>query len=70
MAVTSQIRPTHSYGEFMVGRQWRKPRLVKSSAVKPVVTTIEKGLIIKPLGKLTGNDQRALQETVRVIVGQ
>lgn len=41
---------------------------LKPSAIKPVITTIEKGLVIKAMGKLVGEDQRALREAVGVIV--
>ena len=43
--------------------------LFKLSAVKLVITTIEKRLVIKSMGKLAGEDQRALREAVGVIVG-
>lgn len=68
MAVTSQLRPTNAFGEVVV-EQWREAGLLKPSAIKPVITTIEKGLVIKSMGKLLGEDQRALREAVGVIVG-
>ncbi len=49
--------------------QWREAGLLKPSAIKPVITTIEKGLVIKSMGKLLGEDQWALREAVGVIVG-
>jgi mRNA interferase MazF len=68
MAVTSQLRPTNSFGEVVVD-QWQQAGLLKPSAIKPVITTIEKGLVIKAMGKLADEDQRALREAVRVILG-
>ncbi|MHB8455801.1 MAG: type II toxin-antitoxin system PemK/MazF family toxin [Acidiferrobacterales bacterium] len=68
MAVTSQLRPTNHFGEVVVG-QWQQAGLLKPSATKPVITTIEKGLVIKSMGKLSGEDQRALREAVGMIVG-
>ncbi len=68
MAVTSQLKPTNSFGEVIVD-QWREAGLLKPSAIKPVITTIEKGLVIKSMGKLSGEDQRSLREAVGVIVG-
>ena len=68
MAATSQLRPTNSIGEVVVG-QWREAGLLKPSAIKPVITTIEKGLVIKAMGKLAGEDQRALREAVANIIG-
>jgi mRNA interferase MazF len=49
MAVTSQLRPTNSFGEVVVD-QWQQAGLLKPSAIKPVITTIEKGLVIKAMG--------------------
>ena len=68
MAVTSQLRPTNSLGEVVV-IQWREAGLLKPSVVKPVITTIEKGLVIKTMGRLNEEDQRSLREAVRMIVG-
>lgn len=68
MAVTSQIRPDSIFGEVVV-RQWREAGLLKPSSVKPVITTIEKGLVIRVMGRLSNEDQRALRETVATIVG-
>jgi mRNA interferase MazF len=68
MAVTSQFRPTNAFGEIVVN-QWREAGLLKPSAIKPVITTIEKGLVIRAMGRLSNEDQRALRDAVRVIVG-
>ena len=68
MAVTSQLRPTNNFGEVVVG-QWREAGLLKPSAVKPVITTIEKGLVIRSMGKLASEDKQALRKAVWVIVG-
>ena len=40
-AVTSQIRPSNNFGEVIVN-QWQQAGLFKPSAVKPVITTIER----------------------------
>jgi mRNA interferase MazF len=40
MAVTSQLRPSETFGEVIVN-QWREAGLLKPSAIKPVITTIE-----------------------------
>jgi len=49
MAITSQIRPRPAFGEFTVA-DWKKAGLIAPSAVKPVLTTIEKRLVLKKLG--------------------
>lgn len=67
MAVTSQLRPTNGIGEVVVN-QWREAGLLRPSAIKPVITTIEKKLVIKSMGKLSAEDQRALQQAVAMII--
>ncbi len=68
MAVTSQIRPTSTIGEVII-QDWQAAGLLKPSAIKPVITTIEKTLVIKTLGRLNDNDQMALQECLKEILG-
>jgi mRNA interferase MazF len=46
IAVTSQISSQTQIGETMVGN-WSSAGLIKPSAIKPVLTTLEKALIIK-----------------------
>lgn len=68
MAVTSQIKPTSTIGEVII-QDWKTAGLLKPSAIKPVITTIEKPLVIKTMGRLNDNDRIALQESVKVILG-
>ena len=68
MAATSQIRPTSTIGEVIV-QDWQAAGLLKPSAIKPVITTIEKRLVIKSLGRLKEKDQKALQESLKGIFG-
>ena len=68
MAVTSQIKPTAIIGEVIV-QDWQAAGLLKPSAIKPVITTIEKPLVIKTMGRLKDNDRIALQEGLKVILG-
>jgi len=68
MAVTSQIKPTAIIGEVIV-QDWQAAGLLKPSAIKPVITTIEKPLAIKAMGRLKDNDRIALQESLKVILG-
>jgi len=55
------------FGEIIV-QDWQGAGLLKPSAIKPVITTIEKPLVIKTMGRLKDNDQRALQEGLREIL--
>ena len=41
MAVTSQIKPASIIGEVII-QEWQAAGLLKPSAIKPVITTIEK----------------------------
>jgi mRNA interferase MazF len=58
MPVTSQLRPTPILGEVWL-RQWQAAGLIKPSAVKPVIATLEQGLVIRRLGALAAEDQQA-----------
>jgi mRNA interferase MazF len=68
MAVTSQIRPRPAFGEFMVA-EWKKAGLIAPSAVKPVLTTIERRLVLKKLGQLQPVDVRFLRTSLGQILG-
>ena len=68
MAVTSQLRPVAALGEVWLER-WQDAGLLKPSAVKPVVATIEQGLVIRNLGELAADDQVALRRAISQILG-
>lgn len=68
MAVTSQFRQTATVGDVAV-RNWQGAGLLKPSVIKPVVTTVEQGLVLKILGRLTADDQRALRSVISNIIG-
>jgi mRNA interferase MazF len=68
MAITSQLRPTASIGELMV-KHWQESGLLKPSAIKPVIATIERSLIIKKLGALGVEEQAALRVEMAAILG-
>ena len=68
MAVTSQMRPTPGVGDVQV-KDWQDAGLLKPSAIKPVIATIEHALVIKRLGRLREQDQAALRKAIAQIVG-
>ena len=68
MAVTSQIPPAAGVGEVTV-REWQAAGLLKPSAIKPVVTTVERALVIRRLGRLTDQDREALKRALQAILG-
>jgi mRNA interferase MazF len=67
MAVTSQLKPTAILGEVIM-QDWQAAGLLKPSAIKPVITTIEKALVIRTMGQLKDNDRVALQESLKIIL--
>ncbi|HWR97288.1 MAG TPA: type II toxin-antitoxin system PemK/MazF family toxin [Candidatus Methanoperedens sp.] len=68
LAITSQIRPTLGFGEALV-TQWKQAGLIKPGVFKPVLTTIERGLVIRKLGRLMATDQTKLREVLDTILG-
>ncbi|MEH2136652.1 type II toxin-antitoxin system PemK/MazF family toxin [Nostoc sp.] len=68
IAITSQANPATSFGEITI-TEWRTSGLLKPSIIKPVLTTIDKGLAIKKLGRLGEPDFQALQNLFLAILG-
>ncbi len=68
MAITSQLRPSATFGEVTI-TSWQIAGLLKPSAIKPVLTSIEKRLILRKLGRLEGADRQELRETLQKILG-
>ncbi|MBV8909409.1 MAG: hypothetical protein JOZ89_01480 [Gammaproteobacteria bacterium] len=50
-------------------RDWQAAGLLKSSLIKPVITSLEQHLLRKILGRLSDHDQRALREIIMAVVG-
>jgi mRNA interferase MazF len=67
IAVTSQVKTPLQLGEMLI-TEWSKAGLLKSSVIKPIITTLEKQLVIKRLGKLETLDIRALQSSLQQII--
>ncbi len=68
MAITSQIKKPFSLGEIGIVA-WEKAGLIKPSMIKPVMTTVERTLILKKLGQLEIQDKNALRDILQVIIG-
>lgn len=68
MAITSQVRPIQGVGEVAV-QDWKSAGLLKPSAIKPVIATVEYTLVIKRLGRLKEGDQQKLRAAIAKIVG-
>lgn len=69
MAITSQIRPSATFGEVII-TAWQAAGLLKPSAIKPVLTSIEKSLILRKLGRLEEADRQELREALQKILGR
>lgn len=55
MAITSQTEKTVGIGECLI-IDWQGAGLLKPSAIKPAISTIEQALVLKKLGKLSSRD--------------
>jgi mRNA interferase MazF len=69
MAITSRQRSSPAVGEVTL-TQWKTAGLLKPSLIKPIFTTIEKGLVVRRLGKLAADDRKALCQTLGMILGE
>lgn len=68
MAVTSRARSSPTLGEVIV-RDWQSAGLLKPSVIRPVIATIERGLVLRRLGRLDTEDRAALTNAIRDILG-
>ncbi len=68
MAVTGHLSTHTRIGEVVV-TEWKEAGLVKSSTIKPILTTIEKRLIIRTLGQLKHPDSLSLRNALKAILG-
>ena len=68
LAVTSQARPSASLGEATIAK-WKEAGLLRPSVLKPVLTTVERGLALRKLGRLADQDRTALRKVLDEILG-
>ena len=68
LAVTSQARPATGFGEASITK-WRQAGLLRPSVMKPVIATVERGLILRTLGQLEPDDLAALGALLDDILG-
>lgn len=67
MAITSQLHASAAFGEVWL-TDWQGAGLLKPSAVKPVIATLEQPLIIRQLGTLADADAQALRRTIGTMI--
>ncbi len=68
MAITSKVRSVRAVGEFRV-KEWQEAGLLKPSAIKSVITTVERSLVLRRLGRLKAADQQSLRRTIATLIG-
>jgi mRNA interferase MazF len=68
LAVTSHVGTTPAVGEATIAN-WSEAGLLKPSALKPLLATIARGLVLRKLGRLEGKDRQALRTALDEILG-
>jgi len=69
MAITSQITADLSFDELGI-LDFSGAGLIKPSVIKPVISTIEKSLVIRKLGQLLESDRENLINIIKTILGE
>jgi mRNA interferase MazF len=64
LAVTSKVEKSVGIGECLVS-DWKDAGLLKPSAIKPAISTIEQTLVLKKLGDLSPRDRSSMDKTVK-----
>jgi len=67
MAITSQTRNPIGIGEFLI-EDWQNAGLLKSSAVKAAISTIEQRLVLKILGRFSPKDLSTLEKSLKELL--
>jgi len=67
MPITSQLRATANFGEVWIV-EWKAANLLKPSAVKPQIATMEQALVIKRMGHLQPVDIVQLRAAISSIL--
>ncbi|MBI3813218.1 MAG: growth inhibitor [Nitrospinae bacterium RIFCSPLOWO2_02_39_17] len=63
MAITSQTEKILGIGECLIG-DWHIAGLLKPSAIKSAISTIEQKLVLKKLGKFSLNDMNSMENAL------
>jgi mRNA interferase MazF len=69
LAITSQVRQPLGFGESLI-EEWPHAGLLKLSAFKPLIATIERTKVLKVLGQLAERDLLSLHSVLRSILGE
>jgi mRNA interferase MazF len=67
MAITSQTGSNIGIGECVI-ENWQGAGLLKSSAVKSAISTIEQSLVLRKLGRLSPKDLSLLEKALKELL--
>ncbi|WP_420265674.1 type II toxin-antitoxin system PemK/MazF family toxin [Candidatus Magnetominusculus dajiuhuensis] len=67
MAVTSQTGKTSGIGQCLI-TNWHEAGLLKPSSIKTAISTIDRSLILKRLGKLSENDILSMENSLKELL--
>jgi mRNA interferase MazF len=68
LAVTSKIEKSSDVDECLIA-DWQSAGLLKPSAVKPAISTIEQVLVLKKLGSLSASDLLSVDRMLKALLG-
>lgn len=68
LAVTSKTDKASGIGECRV-QDWQRAGLLKPSAIKPAISTIDRTLIYRKMGALSSPDLSAMDQALRALLG-
>ena len=67
MAITGQMKSRLGVGEFLI-EDWQAAGLLKPSAVKSAISTIEQSLVLKLLGRFSSEDLSTLEKALKELL--
>jgi mRNA interferase MazF len=69
MAITSQLQ-AGMLADNVTITDWKGAGLLKASVIKLIISTSEKGLVLKKLGRLQDADREALKGALQLFLGE
>ena len=68
MAITSQVRAAAGMDEIRLNAG-PATGLLKPSIIKPIIMTLERGLVLRKLGELAAAEQLLLRQAIQAMLG-
>jgi len=69
LAVTSRVHQSLDFGEGLI-EAWQQAGLLKLSAFKPLIATVEQGKVLRRLGQLATSDLATLDTLLQAVLGK